>query len=225
MKNLLNLFFPKVCLGCNGFLGDHQAYLCLSCRHELPVTNFHFNNSTAVKEVLYGRVQLELATALLHFSKKGIVQQLMHNLKYRGQESVGVFLGEWLGAELRSLEAYKSVEVVVPVPLHRSKLKKRGYNQVAKFGKAIANALKVPYNDKVLVKTTNTHTQVFKDRLRRILNNEAVFALKEPQSFKGKHVLLVDDIITTGATIEACSRVLSQTPGIKLSVALMAITD
>lgn len=223
--NLLNLFFPRVCLGCNAYLIDNETYVCTSCRHELPLTNFHIDHNDALKNVFYGRVKLEHATALLHFSKKGIVQQLMHNLKYRGHQEVGVFLGRWLGEELKNIEVYKSIDVVVPVPLHNSKLRKRGYNQVTKFGQEIAKTLNVEFNTKVLQKTMASKTQVFKDRLLRTSGNAATFSISENQSLIGKHILLVDDIVTTGATIESCANVLLEIPGVKISIAAMAITD
>lgn len=223
--NLLNLFFPKVCLGCQNYLTDNEQTICTTCRHQLPLTNFHFDTSNAVHKIMYGRVKLDQATALLHFSKKGIVQQLMHNLKYRGHEVVGQFLGEWLGEELKNSESYKAVDVVIPVPLHKTKQKQRGYNQVDKFGKALASALKAEYNSNVLVKTSATKTQVFKDRLKRSSTVEANFTTTEQGTLKNKHVLLVDDIITTGATLEACANALLVIEGLKLSVATMAITD
>lgn len=224
IKNLLNLFFPLVCETCNGILGDNEQVICISCRHHLPVTSFHFENSEAVKKTLYGRVKLENATALLHFSKKGMVQHLLHNLKYKGHEQIGSFLGQWLGHELSTIKAYKTVDVVVPVPLHRTKKRKRGYNQVAKFGKEIAEALHADYNESVLIKTKSTKTQVFKKRLMR-WNDKDLFDISENQSLKGKHILLVDDIITTGATVEACASVLLKIDNITLSVATMAIAD
>ncbi len=223
--NLLNLFFPKVCLGCSMYLGDNENYVCTSCRHQLPLTNFHLDKNDAVKNVLFGRVKLEQATALLHFSKKGIVQQLIHNLKYRGHQDVGVFLGKWLGEELKTLESYQCIDVVIPVPLHSSKLRKRGYNQVSKFGQEIAKALDIEFNTKVLQKTVATKTQVFKDRLLRTSGNAATFSISENQTLKGKHILLVDDILTTGATIESCANALLTIEGLKISVAIMAITD
>jgi ComF family protein len=225
MINLLNLFFPKVCLACNTHLADNETYACTTCRHELPLTNYHLEYNDAIKKMLYGRVKLINATSLLHFSKKGIVQELLHNLKYRGHEDVGLFLGQWLGQELSQLEAYKTIDVVIAVPLHRSKLRSRGYNQVTKFGQEIAKALNVPYNESVLQKTTATKTQVFKNRLKRFIDAETLFSLSEHKSLKGQHILLVDDIITTGATIEACVNVLLKIDDITLSVATMAIAD
>ncbi len=206
-------------------LADNELVLCTSCRHHLPVTNFHFENSESVKKVVYGRAKLENATALLHFSKKGIVQELMHNLKYRGHEEIGKFFGTWLGGELKTLDAYKNIDVVVPVPLYKKKLRKRGYNQVDKFGREIAKALHAEFNDTVLVKLKSTKTQVFKERLLRFNDEEAIFEISENQSLKGKHILLVDDIITTGATVEACTSVLNKIHGLKISLATMAIAD
>ncbi len=224
-KDLLNLFFPEVCEACHHMLSDGEIVICTECRHELPITNYHFDNSEKVKKVLYGRVKLENATALFHFTKKGIVQRLLHNLKYRGHEQISEFLGVWLGEELKVCKAYNDVDVVIPVPLNKKRLRKRGYNQVSKFGKAIAKALNATYNDSVLVKIGTSKTQVFKSRLKRLIASESVFSITEDQSLKNKHILLVDDIITTGATIEACANELLKIEGVKISLATMAIAD
>lgn len=225
IKNLLNLFFPKVCLSCNNHLSDNELQICTNCRHELPLTNFHDDKSNAVHKTLYGRVQLENATALLHFSKKGRVQQLIHNLKYRGYEEVGDLLGAWLGAELKRIPSYADIDVVLPVPLHKSKLRTRGYNQVDRFARHIASAIKADYEPSVLIKHLNTSTQVFKDRLKRSASKGVKFKITDDTSLKNKHVLLIDDIITTGATIEDCAEPLLKIEGLKLSLATMAITD
>lgn len=225
IKNLLNLFFPKICSACSLQLSDNEIQICTHCRHQLPLTNFHDDPNNEVHKRLYGRVKLACATALLHFSKKGIVQELMHNLKYRGQESIGEFLGEWLGSELSQLEAYKTIDVVIPVPLHKAKLKSRGYNQVDKFGQALAKAINAEYNTSILIKTANTKTQVFKDRLKRNTNESSNFKLTNTHLLANKHILLVDDIITTGATVEDCASQLLEIKGIILSLATMAITD
>ncbi len=222
---MLNLFFPVVCEACNNVLVDNELVVCTKCRHDLPVTNFHFNDADNVKKVVYGRVKLVQATALLHFSKRGVVQQMLHNLKYRGHQDISGFLGRWLGAELKTIEAYKQVDVVVPVPLYKTKLRQRGYNQVEQFGKAIAKALNADYSDEVLIKTKSTKTKVFEGRLSRWNDDRAVFAISDTQSLRGKHILLVDDIITTGATVEACATELLKIDNIKLSLATMAIAD
>jgi ComF family protein len=225
IKNLLNLFFPEVCRACSNHLSDNELQICTNCRHDLPLTNFHSDTENAVHKMLYGRVKLEQATALLHFSKKGIVQQLMHNLKYRGHEDIGQLLGEWLGEELKTLDGYSNIDVVIPVPLHKQKLKLRGFNQVDKFGIALAEALQVDFNDTVLIKTTHTKTQVFKDRMKRNSNETTNFKVINGGVLENKHILIVDDIITTGATIEDCANRLLEINNIKLSLATMSITD
>lgn len=224
-KNLINLFLPPICEACKLPLGDNEKIVCTTCRHELPITNFHFNDTDAVKKLFYGRIQLENATALLHFSKKGLVQELLHNLKYRGHEQIGLFLGNWLGGELQNIDAYKTVDMVVPVPSHKKSKRERGYNQVTKFGKAIANALNADYREDALLKIKLTNTQVFKDRNTRFEDIHERFILGNTDGLNGKHILLADDIITTSATIEACALLLQTIPNIKISLATMAIAE
>ncbi|MBU2940837.1 ComF family protein [Lacinutrix sp. C3R15] len=224
-QSIIDLFFPKVCYACYVHLQDYEQYVCTSCRHSLPVTNYHFNANNAVEKVFYGREKVEQATALLRFEKKSIVQQLIHNLKYRGYEEIGVFLGQWLGNELKEIAAYNEIDIVIPVPLHKKKLKKRGYNQVAKFGQEIAKALQADYNDASLIKITNTTSQVTKKRFARWQTNYELFALQNASLIENKHVLIVDDIITTGATLESCIQILNKAKNVKISIATMAIVQ
>ena len=223
LKPVVDLLFPKVCYACHNLLSDNEDTVCIDCRHDLPVTNFHFDDSDNVKKVLYGRAKIENGTALFRFEKNGNVQRLIHNLKYKEQEQIGFILGNWLGGELKTLDTYKSIDAVIPVPLHINKLKKRGYNQVAKFGQQIARALEVDYLDDVLVKITNSKSQTTKGRFARWMNSDELFALKNMDTIENKHILLVDDLITTGATFEACINVLNQAKNIKISIATMAI--
>ncbi len=222
LESILNLFFPKVCFACNMHLNDNENDVCTTCRHDFPITNFHFNNGDTMLKVFYGRVKINQATALLRFEKSGIVQQLIHNLKYKGQENIGVFLGTWLGEELKTVKEYNSIDAVIPVPLHKNKRKKRGFNQVDKFAQEIAFALQSDFINDVLIKITNTTSQVNKKRLKR-WNNDAIFTLQNKNSITNKHILLVDDIITTGATLEACINILNEAENVKISVATMAI--
>ncbi|TCK65088.1 ComF family protein [Winogradskyella wandonensis] len=224
-QNLLNLFFPQICEACKTPLSDNEKVICVDCRHDLPITNFHYQADDAIKKILYGRVQLENATALLHFSKKGLVQELLHNLKYRGHEHIGEFLGKWLGSELKDLENYKIIDVVVPVPIHKNKLRERGYNQVTKFGVAIAEILNAEYRESALLKIEKSKTQALKDRLTRLDDAEKQFATGDFKGLDNKHILLVDDIITTGATVEACIELLNTIPGVRVSLAAMAVTE
>lgn len=224
LKALANLFFPLVCNACKNTLSDNEAFLCTTCRHNLPVTNFHLDNDPFVKNIFYGRAKIEAGTALLRFEKKGLVQHLIHQLKYGNNESIGHFLGHWLGEELKTSHQFKNIDLVIPVPLHPNKLKKRGYNQVTKFGQDIAKALEVDYTENALIKITNTlKSQASKTRLERWELNNETFAVKHLEKLNNKHILLVDDIITTGNTLEACILELNKAENIKISVAAMAI--
>ncbi|MBU3822108.1 ComF family protein [Flavobacteriaceae bacterium XHP0103] len=222
-KSLVNLFFPKVCYACLNHLNDNEEMVCVSCRHDLPITNFHLNDDDTVLKVFYGRAKVENATALFRFEKKGLVQQLIHGLKYKGYENISPFLGDWLGGELKSLEDYQNIDAILPVPLHKNKLRSRGYNQVEGFGKQIASALNAEYLNNVLLKVTNTASQTDKKRFARWNHSEELFTLENAKSIENKHILLVDDIITTGATLEACISVLNQAKNVKISVACMAM--
>lgn len=221
--SLVNLFFPKVCLTCQLLLIDNEEHLCTDCRHKLPLTNYHLNGDYFISKLFYGRAKIETGTALFHFEKKGITQQLMHQLKYKEQQQVSAFLGSWLGTELSNCDAFSNIDIVIPVPLHKKKLRSRGYNQVSKFGKEIATALKADYIEDVLIKITNTSSQVTKNRFSRWTGKNDSFALNNLKEIAGKHILLVDDIITTGATLEACIQELNKAENLKISIATMAI--
>jgi len=219
---MLNLLFPKVCYGCKTVLLKSEEIICTHCRHHLPLACHHKTNDPAMKNIFYGKIPLENATALIKFQKRGVTQELLHNLKYRGKQKISSFFGKWLGNELAETPVFQNIDLIIPVPLHKQKLKKRGYNQVEGFGKEIAKALQAPYNDTVLIKVSKTKSQVFKQRFTRFQSDE-VFTIQHPELIKNKHILLVDDIVTTGATLENCALQLLKTKGVKLSFATIAI--
>ncbi len=223
-QDLINLFYPSICQICGSELYINQNILCTSCVNELPITNFHLDNDNPVEKVFYGRIPIVNATSLLIFKKKSGVQKLIHNLKYRGHQEIGIYLGNWLGEELAKTATYQNVDMVIPVPLHKKKLRKRGFNQVEAFGRKIALALNVPYIDDVLQKTSYSNTQTLKSRLARWGNIEESFVLVNSEKIKNKHLLLIDDLITTGATLEACADVLLEVENVRISIATMAFT-
>ncbi|MBZ9729861.1 ComF family protein [Salegentibacter sp. JZCK2] len=223
--DLTNLFYPKICNCCDSSLLKAEKVICTSCLHKLPTTNYHLDNENATKKVFDARLRLENATSLLYFKKKGMAQNLIHNLKYRKQQEIGVFLGKWLGEELATHPAFRKIECVIPVPLHRRKLKQRGFNQVTEFGKELAKKLNAPFIEDVLVKKSASRTQTFKKRLGRWGSIDESFMVENPTKLENKHILLVDDLVTTGATLEACGNKLLKIKNTKLSIATMAITD
>ncbi|GAA4312120.1 ComF family protein [Pontixanthobacter gangjinensis] len=203
----------------------NEHIICTSCLHDLPITNYHLDNDNPVKKVFFGRVKIAKATSLLHFRKKAGVQHLIHDLKYRGHREIGAYLGKWLGEELAAVPDYSEIDLVIPVPLHKSRLKERGYNQVEDFGKEIAKQLNAEYVDNLLLKVSSTQTQSLKDRLSRWGKLEDTLVIQNSEQAVGKHILVVDDLVTTGSTLEACAHKLLEIPGIELSIATMAITD
>jgi len=219
---MLNLLFPKVCSGCKTILLKREEVICTQCRHSLPIISHHNTKDGSMKQLFYGKFLVENATAIIKFQKRGITQELLHNLKYKGQHHISSFFGKWLGAELAIHTDYQNIEMVIPVPLHKQKLKKRGYNQVEGFGFEIAKALQVPYVDTILTKESKTDSQVFKQRFLRF-QTEEIFKIKHPHLINDKHILLVDDIITTGATIEKCALQIFKSKHVKLSIATIAI--
>lgn len=222
LKSLANLFFPVTCPGCDGLLLQGENVVCTTCRHNMPFTQHHADVHNETTKKFYGRLHLEHASALVYFHKEGIVQELIHNLKYRKQQQVGTLMGEWYAPLLKEIPALHTVTDVIPVPLHPKKLRERGYNQVTKFGKAIAEGMDVTYNEKILLRTSYTKTQTQKNRELRAGIINSAFDVKYTDAHAGKHFLLVDDVITTGATLEACGKLLLQIPGSKVSIVTIA---
>lgn len=221
-RALFSLLYPNVCMACNGPLAMGEDLICVACLMGLPKTQFHTDANNPVAQTFWGRVPLNAAFAYYYFEKGANVQRLLHNLKYNGQKALGEKLGLLYGSELKEGQWLGAVDVVLPVPLHKRKLRKRGYNQSEFFAIGMASALGAQTNTQTLVKTVATQSQTKKSREERVANVKEVFMLNNPESLKNKHVLLVDDVITTGATIEACVNVLAQVEGVKISVASIA---
>ncbi|OCB77324.1 ComF family protein [Flavobacterium crassostreae] len=223
--SILNLFFPKTCGGCNHILSSNETILCTLCRHTLPLTNHHLNPKNAVFNTFYGRIDVQFAAAFLYFRKKGIVQEMVHNLKYRGQQEIGQCLGNWVAEDWIATKELTAVDCIIPVPLHPRKFRERGYNQVSSFGLALSAKLNLEYNAALLIRNTYSKTQSKKDFSDRIQGNETTFDVIFSEKDHNKHYLLIDDVITTGATLEACSRALLKIPGTQISILCMAMSD
>ncbi|NRT12237.1 ComF family protein [Flavobacterium sp. 14A] len=224
-KSLLNLFFPKTCSGCSSYLTANETIICTTCRHDIPLTNHYLNQENEAFKKFYGRVAVRHVSCFVYFHKKGIVQEMIHNLKYRGHEEVGSMLGNWYAADLKSVPEVTSATCIIPVPLHKRKLRERGYNQVATFGKALSTQLSLPYNDKVLIRKVYSKTQSKKNLLGRTEGIQSTFDVNFTSDDHNKHFLLIDDVITTGATLEACSKALLKIPGASISIVCMAMTE
>jgi ComF family protein len=203
-------------------LNTGEKCLCTSCRFHLPKTNFHLEGVNPIIKHFWGKVKVEAAASYFLFTKGEKVQHLIHQLKYRKRKDIGVFLGELYGYDLRKSEIFSSVDVIIPVPLHPKKLRKRGYNQSECFAEGLSQSLKVPYDVRTLKRKKETQTQTRKHRFERFENVNNVFTVNKPEQIKDKHILLVDDVITTGSTLVACAEALLDVPGTKVSIAAIA---
>jgi ComF family protein len=191
----------------------------------MPLTQHHLNPENDAYKKFYGRIPVEHVSALVYFHKKGIVQELIHSLKYRGQEAIGTVLGEWYAEELKNIPVLSTVDTIIPVPLHLKKLRERGYNQVTDFGNALAKSLQIPVNTSILFRQVYSKTQSQKNRLGRTEGIDTIFDVSFDEKDHNKHFLLIDDVITTGATLEVCAKALLKIPGTKISIVCMAMAD
>ncbi|MBF4984270.1 ComF family protein [Nonlabens mediterrranea] len=221
--DFFNLLYPELCVGCETVLTTGESLICTSCRTHLPLTNFHKTSDEKMRELFYARVDVQHVTSLFYYEKIGAVQQMIHQLKYRKKEEISSFIGSWLRHELVENDLFKDVDVVIPVPVHPKRLKKRGYNQVTGFGKELADGLKANYRDDILIKTKNTINQARLNQSQRSDESDSPYRLLDSIP-KGTHVLLVDDVITTGTTLVLCARELLKIPDVKISIATMAIS-
>lgn len=221
---LFQLLFPNLCNGCGHPLMKSEQLLCLNCRFDLPYTDFHLYPDNPVAKQLWGRMPCKYATAMLYFKKGSRVQQLLHNLKYKGKPELGVLLGALLAETILQSNVPWEVDLILPVPLHQKRERTRGYNQSLCIAEGLATVLRLPVYKNVLIKQSSTSSQTKKSRFSRFENLRSAFIIKNENLVKGKNILLIDDVITTGATIEACASTL-HLAGIKtLSVAAVAYT-
>jgi ComF family protein len=224
IEDLISLLYPEICNACGKPLHKHESLICNYCKVKLPITNFHLQQENPIEKIFWGRVPVEKAGAFLYFHKGNRVQQLMHNFKYKGKKEIGVLIGSIYGQELSKSNTFSDADLIIPVPLHPSKLKKRGYNQSEYFAQGISNITKIPYNSNILLRTVASSTQTKKNRFERWQNVETIFNVVDSDLIANKHIILVDDVITTGATIEACTYTLLKAAPCKVSFLALACT-
>lgn len=223
LSDFIQLLYPQVCAACGNKLLHVEKGICMSCLVHLPKTQFHLQNFNPLRKLLKGRLEVENVVAMYYFHKHSKVQNLLHAIKYQNAKQAALVVGEWYGYDLQKNADFKEIDIIVPVPLHPEKLKKRGYNQSALFAEGIQKAMSyATLSTTDLIRTIHNESQTKKSRIARIENIENVFQLQEEYLFKNKNVLLVDDVITTGATIEACGKLLHDAGIKKLYIATIA---
>lgn len=225
IKSLIHLIYPDLCIACNKRTTDINDSFCLDCYTELPFTNDIDLKENDFKDHFKGKIQICFATSLFYFVKTGVVQDIIKQLKYHGKDNYGIKLGQLFGITFQSSELVKSIDIIVPVPLHKKKEAKRGYNQSRKFGEGISTILNLPLSNGNLIRVKNTLTQTKMNNDARIRNMQNAFYVMNPGEFVNRHVLLVDDVLTTGSTLLECAVTLKDIPGITISMATIAMGD
>lgn len=224
IKEVLHLFFPHTCVGCGTDILEEKHLLCLHCLSNLPNTRFFNQSSNPVEIKFIGRLQVKNAAAGYFFTKKSLLASLMYELKYRGNKDIGYYLGQLLGKMIYTSTLYDEVDVLIPLPLNEKRQKKRGYNQSTAICDGIASVINKPVIDHAVIRKVNTQTQTRKGRISRWENMDGIFAVDKPALLENKHVLLVDDIVTTGASLEACGSEMLKVNGLALSIATVGYT-
>ena len=222
IRDFLSMLFPASCVICGDNITNAEKLVCTACRAQLPITDHYLYLENDFKSKFYGKLPVKQAFAFLKYVKPGIAQKLLHQLKYRGVEEISSLVGGWHVAQIQQCAYFEKPDLVTYVPLHSSKLRKRGYNQVKGYATTIGSSLNVPICDDALMRNTNTKTQTKKGRYDRWQNVNEIFAVKETSLIKGKHILLVDDVVTTGATLEACGNKLLEAGAQSVSFMAMA---
>lgn len=226
IKNIFNstlhLFYPHVCTGCGSDLLSAENLICIRCINNLPFTNFAQFANNPIEKDFWGRIPLVAAYSQFYFSKEFLIQHLIHQLKYRGNTQIGFYLGEIMGKTLLSNNRFNTIEALIPLPLFQEKEHKRGYNQAAILCNGISSVINKPVLNNVVIRQLATETQTHKHRTERWENVKDSFKLINENELNAKHLLLVDDVVTTGATLEACGNIILQTGNVKLSIATLA---
>jgi len=222
--DLFGLLFPELCNGCGTQILRGEEMICTSCLYDLPYTDFHLFSDNAVAKLFWGRIICGHAMAMLYFRKGSKVQQLIHRLKYKNQPGLGLLLGRLLGERLLASGNYTDTELIIPVPLHIRKERNRGYNQSKSIADGVALVLGIPVADAQLIRHRETTSQTGKGRYHRFENMRSVFSVPHPENINHKHILLVDDVVTTGSTLEACGITLLNCGIRKLSIVAVACT-
>jgi ComF family protein len=221
----IHLFYPHFCLGCGSDLLNEKDLLCLRCNVTLPHTKFETLAGNPVEKIFWGRFDLKAAHSEFYFSKGQVIQQLIHQLKYKGNREAGLYLGRMMGNHLINSGRFGTIDQLVPLPMFPAKEFRRGYNQATIICNGLSEAMNVPVHLNNVIRRYATETQTKKHRTERWENVAESFMVTDPAALAGKHILLVDDVLTTGATMEACCQAMSTIPEISISLATLAIAS
>lgn len=221
-RDLINLFYPELCEACGNYLFKNEKMICTRCLFHLPKTNFHEEKNNALSILFWGRVNIQYAASYYTYSKGSQFQKLIHKLKYHNKKEIGIVLGRHFGEKLKNSETYQDIDIIVPVPLHPKKEAMRGYNQAELVAIGLGKAMNKEVVSNKLIRKVHTESQTLKSKIERWQNVDNIFTISDPSSISNKHILLVDDVVTTGSTLESCAHALLLAEGVKVSIATLA---
>ena len=222
LESFINLIYPNLCVACGEVLSGNEENFCSYCLADMPVTNFWNQPENPVEQLFWGKIQVEHAASFIYFEKDSKYQNALHKLKYNNRKEVGTQLGRVYGYHLKN-SRFNTIDAILPVPLHKKRFRKRGYNQSEMICQGLSLALSKPVLTEPVIRNVHTKSQTKKNRYNRWLNVEGIFKCVQPEAIEGKHILIVDDVVTTGATIESLASEILKIPGTKVSVATIAV--
>lgn len=225
LSSFYSLLFPRCCVVCGAPLSKSEAYLCVKCQLDLPRTDIRGEKENPVEKLFWGRIPIERASSWLLYRKGSDFRQILHLLKYGGCKELGQAMGRMMATELLSGDFFGEIDVIIPVPLHRKKQRRRGYNQSEWIARGISDVTHIPVDVTAVIRRKNTETQTRKSTFERWANVEGTFLLLHPERFAGKHILIVDDVLTTGATTVACAVSFGTAESVRISVLTLAVAD
>ncbi len=220
LQDFVSLIFPRICINCNTILVYQEEHICIKCRLSLPKTNYHLLNANPLKPKFVYEPRVMNVVAYLHFNKGGVAQKLVHELKYRGQQEVGIMLGEWYGSDL--IKSGWAIDLIIPVPIHKSKLRKRGYNQADCFAEGLSSSMNIPVRTDLVERKKSTVSQTRKSKVERWENVNEIYRVTNSAELQNKNLLVVDDVLTTGATLGELVEVLSESGAAAIYIATIA---
>ena len=223
--SFVHLFFPRQCAVCGAPLQEGEEGICLKCNMDMPRTNYHTCKDNPVERLFWGKVPLERATSFFFYRKGSDFRRILHQLKYGGRKELGEIMGRFIAAELHGTDFFHDIDLIVPVPLHPRKQKLRGYNQSEYIARGVSAVAGIPLDASAVIRKKHSETQTRKSTYERWENVDGIFHLRRPDRFAGKHILIVDDVLTTGATTTACADVFKDVEGVRISVLTLAMAD
>lgn len=225
LYSFISLLFPRCCVVCGRSLAKGEECICAMCNINLPRTNYHLQKDNQVEQLFWGKIPLERATSFFFYRKGSDFRQILHQLKYGGQKEIGAIMGRYMASELTVSGFFEGIDVIIPVPLHKRKQRIRGYNQSEWIARGISAVTGIYIDTEVIVRRKHTDTQTRKSTFERWENVDGIFELHHAESLKGKHLLVVDDVLTTGATTVACASRLVEIEGVRISLLTLAVAE